>query len=289
MGCTIKLLLYFFAYQLAFMGVAICGYMWYHHNFELPQTPDRLYTNLIMLAQVLSTAAVGIHLLAGKYVGLDQKTWGYHTSPKLLGTSVVFILAMGLWTNYFNELADLPNNMEAAFDMMMHHPLGIVAIVIMAPIVEELLFRGAIQGHLLRQWKHPAWAIVLSSLIFGLVHGNWVQAPFAFVTGLALGWMYYRTGSLLPGMLMHFVNNGTAVLSVLLADDPNSTMVSTFGPTGAALMATGGFVLTVLCVLFIQKKLIPQPASWHQPAHAETTEIENQTLSTQTHSHDENI
>lgn len=289
MGRTIKLLLYFFAYQLAFMGVAMCGYMLYHHNFELPQTPDSLYTNLIMLAQVLSTAAVGIHLLAGKYVGLDQKTWGYHTSPKLLGTSVVFILAMGLWTNYFNELADLPNNMEATFDMMMHHPLGIVAIVIMAPIVEELLFRGAIQGHLLRQWKHPAWAIVLSSLIFGLVHGNWVQAPFAFVTGLALGWMYYRTGSLLPGMLMHFVNNGTAVLSVLLADDPNSTMVSTYGATGAALMATGGFVLTILCVLFIQKKLVPQPASWHQSPHAETIEIENQTLSTQTHSHDENI
>lgn len=289
MGRTIKLLLYFFAYQLAFMGVAMCGYMLYHHNFELPQTPDSLYTNLIMLAQVLSTAAVGIHLLAGKYVGLDQKTWGYHTSPKLLGTSVVFILAMGLWTNYFNELADLPNNMEATFDMMMHHPLGIVAIVIMAPIVEELLFRGAIQGHLLRQWKHPAWAIVLSSLIFGLVHGNWVQAPFAFVTGLALGWMYYRTGSLLPGMLMHFVNNGTAVLSFLLADDPNSTMISTFGPTGAALMATGGFVLTILCVLFIQKKLVPQPASWHQSPHAETIEIENQTLSTQTHSHDENI
>lgn len=289
MGRTIKLLLYFFAYQLAFMGVAMCGYMLYHHNFELPQTPDSLYTNLIMLAQVLSTAAVGIHLLAGKYVGLDQKTWGYHTSPKLLGTSVVFILAMGLWTNYFNELADLPNNMEAAFDMMMHHPLGIVAIVIMAPLVEELLFRGAIQGHLLRQWKYPAWAIILSSLIFGLVHGNWVQAPFAFVTGLALGWMYYRTGSLLPGMLMHFVNNGTAVLSVLLADDPNSTMISTFGPTGAALMATGGFVLTILCVLFIQKKLVPQPASWHQSPHAETIEIENQTLSTQTHSHDENI
>lgn len=289
MGRTIKLLLYFFAYQLAFMGVAICGYMWYHHTFELPKTPDSLYTNLIMLAQVLSTAAVGIHLLAGKYVGLDRKIWGYHCSPKLLVTSVIFILAMGFWTNYFNELADLPNNMEAAFDMMMHHPLGIVAIVIMAPLVEELLFRGAIQGHLLRTWKHPAGAIVLSSLIFGLVHGNWVQAPFAFVTGLALGWMYYRTGSLLPGILMHFVNNSAAVIAFLSADDPNATMVSTYGPTGAALMAAGGFVLTILCVLFIQKKLVPQPASWHQPAPAETIEIEDQTLSTQTHSHDENI
>lgn len=268
MGRTIKLLLYFFAYQLAFMGVAICGYMLYQGSYEVPQTPDSLYTNLIMLAQILSTAAVGIHLLVGKYVGLDQKTWGYHHSPKLLATSVVFILAMGLWTNYFNELADLPNNMQEAFEMIMRNPLGIIAVVIMAPIVEELLFRGAIQGHLLRKWKHPAGAIVLSSLIFGVVHGNWVQAPFAFVTGLALGWMYYRTGSLLPGILMHFVNNSAAVASFLLAGDPNATMVSTYGQTGAALMAAGGMVLTIICVLFIQKKLVPQPAVWHQPAQA---------------------
>ena len=114
MGRTIKLLLYFFAYQLAFMGVAICGYMLYQGSYEVPQTPDSLYTNLIMLAQILSTAAVGIHLLVGKYVGLDQKTWGYHNSPKLLATSVIFISAMSLWTNYFNELADLPNNMQEA-------------------------------------------------------------------------------------------------------------------------------------------------------------------------------
>ena len=107
-------------------------------------------------------------------------------------------------------------------------------------------------------------SIVLSSLIFGVVHGNWVQAPFAFVTGLALGWMYYRTGSLLPGILMHFVNNSAAVASFLLADDPNATMVSTYGQTGAALMAAGGMALTIICVLFIQKKLVPQPAVWHQ-------------------------
>lgn len=263
--------------------------MLYQGSYEVPQTPDSLYTNLIMLAQILSTAAVGIHLLVGKYVGLDQKTWGYHNSPKLLATSVVFILAMSLWTNYFNELADLPNNMQEAFEMIMRNPLGIIAVVIMAPIVEELLFRGAIQGHLLRKWKHPAGAIVLSSLIFGVVHGNWVQAPFAFVTGLALGWMYYRTGSLLPGILMHFINNSAAVASFLLADDPNATMISTYGQTGAALMAAGGMALTIICVLFIQKKLVPQPAVWHQPAQAETIEIENNTPSSQTHSHNENI
>ena len=264
MGRTIKLLLYFFAYQLAFMGVFICGYMIHKGVFEVPQTPDSTYTSLILLAQVLSTAAMGIHLLVGKYVPLDRKTWSYCSSSKVLIASVVFILALGLWTNYLSELADLPNSMQETFEMMMRHPLGIIAIVIMAPIVEELLFRGAIEGYLLRKWKHPAGAIVFSSLVFGLVHGNWVQAPFAFVIGLALGWMYYRTGSLLPGILMHFVNNSTAVLGFLITDNPDATMVSEYGPQGAAWMAVAGAAVTVLCVYLFQKKLVTQPAVWHE-------------------------
>lgn len=264
MGRTIKLLLYFFAYQLAFMGVFICGYMIHKGVFEVPQTPDSTYTSLILLAQVLSTAAMGIHLLVGKYVPLDRKTWSYCSSSKVLIASVVFILALGLWTNYLSELADLPNSMQETFEMMMRHPLGIIAIVIMAPIVEELLFRGAIEGYLLRKWKHPAGAIVFSSLVFGLVHGNWVQAPFAFVIGLALGWMYYRTGSLLPGILMHFVNNSTAVLGFLITDNPDATMVSEYGTQGAAWMAVAGAAVTVLCVYLFQKKLVAQPAVWHE-------------------------
>ena len=275
MGRTIKLLLYFFAYQLAFMGVFICGYMIHKGVFEVPQTPDSTYTSLILLAQVLSTAAMGIHLLVGKYVPLDRKTWSYCSSSKVLIASVVFILALGLWTNYLSELADLPNSMQETFEMMMRHPLGIIAIVIMAPIVEELLFRGAIEGYLLRKWKHPAGAIVFSSLVFGLVHGNWVQAPFAFVIGLALGWMYYRTGSLLPGILMHFVNNSTAVLGFLITDNPEATMVSEYGPQGAAWMAVAGAAVTVLCVYLFQKKLITQPAVWHEIEEVESQNDEN--------------
>lgn len=275
MGRTIKLLLYFFAYQLAFMGVFICGYMIHKGVFEVPQTPDSTYTSLILLAQVLSTAAMGIHLLVGKYVPLDRKTWSYCSSSKVLIASVVFILALGLWTNYLSELADLPNSMQETFEMMMRHPLGIIAIVIMAPIVEELLFRGAIEGHLLRKWKHPAGAIVFSSLVFGVVHGNWVQAPFAFVIGLALGWMYYRTGSLLPGILMHFVNNSTAVLGFLITDNPEATMVSEYGPQGAVWMAVAGAAVTVLCVYLFQKKLVTQPAVWHEIEEVESQNDEN--------------
>ena len=53
MGRTIKLLLYYFAYQLAFMGVFLCGYMIFHHTTELPQSTDSTYITLILLAQPL--------------------------------------------------------------------------------------------------------------------------------------------------------------------------------------------------------------------------------------------
>lgn len=119
--------------------------------------------------------------------------------------------------------------------------------------------------------EKPLWAIVVSSLIFGIVHGNWVQAPFAFVVGLALGWVYYHTGSLLPGILMHFVNNSTAVVSFWLSDDPNATMVSTYGPEGAALMAVAGAILTFVCIKYIQR-LLPQPATWREEQPTSTIE-----------------
>lgn len=97
----------------------------------------------------------------------------------------------------------------------------------------------------------------LSSLIFGAVHGNPVQIPFAFVLGTALGWMYYRTGSLLPSILMHFVNNGTAVCTFLFAEDPQATLISTYGTGGAAGIAVLGVVLTVVSIGYIVRQ-IPQ-------------------------------
>ena len=69
----------------------------------------------------------------------------------------------------------------------------------MAPLVEELLFRGAIQGYMLREGMKPLNAILIASAIFGTVHMNPIQVPFAFAIGLIFGWLYYSTGSVIPG------------------------------------------------------------------------------------------
>ena len=82
---------------------------------------------------------------------------------------------------------------------------------IFAPIFEEWLCRGMVLRGLLTKMK-PGWAIVVSALFFALIHLNPWQALNAFIIGVIMGYIYYKTGSLWLTMLVHFVNNGTAVV-----------------------------------------------------------------------------
>lgn len=269
MGRVIKLVIYYFLYNLVFMGVVFGVYGFVNHTSDMPQSGP-VYFNLSMWVQLFATLALGIHLLAWKYVTRKDLSFDFPNTAKVLLASVVLSVGMGLWTNYLTELTELPNVMEDLFNKMMYNPLGVISIVVMAPIVEELLFRGGMQGHLLRKWKNPAWAILVSALIFGIVHGNPVQMFFASILGLVLGWVYYRTGSLLPCMLMHFINNGTSVLLFHLSRGEDETMTEALGTTGAICLALVGVALTVWSIWYIKNRLIPNQIAWKEtPAPAE--------------------
>lgn len=130
----------------------------------------------------------------------------------------VALLSVGLilpaeWV-YERLQITMPESTEAMFEGIMREPLGYMAIGIFAPVVEEIVFRGAILRILLslfsRSWH---WvAIIFSALIFGAIHLNLAQGLHAFVIGLLLGWMYYRTSSVVPGILLHWINNTVAYL-----------------------------------------------------------------------------
>lgn len=82
----------------------------------------------------------------------------------------------------------------------------IIGAIIVAPIFEEILCRGIIlEGLLLR--NKPYISIIISSLIFSIMHGNLVQIPNAFFIGVIIGIIYYKTKSLLPCIFAHFTNN----------------------------------------------------------------------------------
>ena len=89
-----------------------------------------------------------------------------------------------------------------------------LALCVMPAIAEELLFRGAFQG-LMRPCGSAA-AIFAPALLFGVLHLDLAQGLTAFACGVFLGWLAERSGSILPGMLLHFVNNALAFLTIYL-------------------------------------------------------------------------
>lgn len=92
-----------------------------------------------------------------------------------------------------------------------------VSIAILPPLVEEFAVRGMVMQPLRRYGDR--FAIVASSLIFAILHGNLVQAPFAFVAGLGIGYAVCITNSLWTGVLIHFCNNLYSVISAFMIED----------------------------------------------------------------------
>ncbi|WP_294809189.1 CPBP family intramembrane glutamic endopeptidase [uncultured Gemmiger sp.] len=92
--------------------------------------------------------------------------------------------------------------------------LQFVSLCLVPAVTEELFFRGALQG-LLRP-SGSAAAIFGTALLFGLLHLDLAQGLTAFISAVFLGWLAERSGSILPGMLLHFVNNSLAFLTLYL-------------------------------------------------------------------------
>ncbi|NLR91528.1 CPBP family intramembrane glutamic endopeptidase [Flammeovirga agarivorans] len=84
--------------------------------------------------------------------------------------------------------------------------LTLFSIVIIAPVMEEFIFRGIMLDGLLKNYT-PWKAIFLSSFLFGLIHMNLIQAVHAGLGGVLFGWIYYKTKNLLLPILLHSINN----------------------------------------------------------------------------------
>jgi membrane protease YdiL (CAAX protease family) len=89
--------------------------------------------------------------------------------------------------------------------------LAVLVIGGLAPVGEELFFRGFMQTRLRQVWSAGP-AILVSALAFGLIHGEWAHGVLAAGLGLYLGLIAERTGSVLPAVLCHVANNTMSVL-----------------------------------------------------------------------------
>ncbi len=130
--------------------------------------------------------------------------------------------------------------------------IGIVAVVLVAPVVEEFIFRGLIMTRLAQAM--PGWlAAALSAAIFGLCHGHPVWFAYTFVLGVLFGLMDLRLGSIWPSILAHMVFNGVGQVLDLLPED--DVVI-----TGAYLvLVAAAVVLPVLARREVKALFRPKP------------------------------
>lgn len=185
-----------------------------------------------------------------RWVAWTDATGG-RVSWRTYGAVLLLMVPAMFLVNLLAEWLSLTDVNGEMLRQLMHTPCGVLAISAGAPLVEEMLFRGGVQGYLQQRGWRPVSAICLAALLFGLVHGNPAQMPAAFLLGLLLGGVYAVTGSLWPAVAAHAFNNASGVVLELYF--PNlSSFSSVFHSVGqvalavviaCAGLAVGGYAL----------------------------------------------
>ena len=213
----------------------------------------------LVASSVLSSILVLIVFHKARWAAFSRTWLATHPWTALVW---VVLLALGSmlpsgWLQ--DQLAfDLPDAMAQALAHIMAEPGGYIAIGILVPIAEEFVFRGAVLRVLLNVFSGRLhWiAIVLSALVFGAVHGNLPQFVHATLIGLLLGWMYYRTDSIFPGIVLHWVNNTVAyVLYNILPGQADAKLIDLFNGNTQTMWSAIAFSLCILLPAVYQLSL----------------------------------
>ena len=154
----------------------------------------------------------------------------------VLATGVVIEPLLNLFPETY---LDRLGNIMAAGGWMMF------TSIVIAPIMEEILFRGILQDALMRKYGVFV-GILIASAVFGIVHIIPQQVVNAFMIGIVLGYIYYRTGALLPVILIHCINNAISYFTWMLN---GGTLLSTREQMGNDTLYFT--VYGIACVLFV--------------------------------------
>ena len=164
-------------------------------------------------------------------------------NPVLLLWAFVFMMAVGVVCEPLFALLPKPVSPDLGRGVW-----TVLAVVVAAPVLEELLCRGIVLGSLRsRCGVAPAW--FFSSLFFGVLHGEPLLVANAFVIGLILGYVYVATGSLWASMILHAMNNVVAYL-LMVAGLSDTLMIELAGSR------------TLYVIIYISALLVTAVSAW---------------------------
>ncbi len=210
--------------------------------------------------------AVAATLLLGavwykKYCPRENRTWKQIWNSKLLAGMVLMGIALQLMISMcLNVIYPLlPKSTVSEYSELMETLIGgnavisIIVTVILAPVAEELLFRG-VTLQKAKKIMPFLWANILQALMFGVYHGNWIQGIYAFFLGMLLGYVAEQFHSIWASVLLHACVNGSAQLLSLIPEKVTERMM------GILVLALVGVLFLVLAgkLLKIAKTELPE-------------------------------
>ena len=144
-----------------------------------------------------------------------RRVWPAVGMAVLIAASYVLVLVTVFVLIDIEQLS--PKEFESMNEKVEHLFLGMAGVLygcIFCPILEEIGVRGILLGGLLKSRCRPWLAIMVTALIFALLHGVGVHFVVSLVFGIILGWLYWRTGSIVLCMIIHIVNNSLSFIDL---------------------------------------------------------------------------
>ena len=183
-------------------------------------------------------------------------------------TATELILAIFIWigflpyTEFFTTLIptdgyfeEIYKVFESSFSIIMDYKISaFLMICVLAPIFEEILFRGIILKGMLNNRVNPILAIFISALIFGFAHMNPWQFIGAGTLGAIFGFVYYRTKSLFLPILLHALNNILSFVLLLQTKDMDQQVFDTTDYVSMSIFAILATVIGIILYRITKKK-----------------------------------
>ncbi|MCM1312430.1 MAG: CPBP family intramembrane metalloprotease [Bacteroides sp.] len=225
---------------------------------------DSMSVEAMSIGLLVSSIITAVVLLAVRPFGLGRAFSSAGCSLPMCALSITAAILGMFATDVVCEQLDLKNIYEEMFLGMSSNVYGVAAVCLAGPVSEEILFRGAIMSPMLRKGVRPWQAITVSALIFGLIHLNPAQIPFAFIVGIILGVIYYKTGSLVVSSICHIINNSLSIYTMYTYGEglKDMTWEKMLGGTVAVYaVAVVCAVLSVFMLAFFWRK---QRRNWFE-------------------------
>lgn len=191
----------FWTYFATMIGTAVLAHLAFNE--------DRPDLQLFVAELITAVVTLVLGIRHRRALGAQLRMFGFNCRTAYGGLVLLaplLLLNLGYHSLFRTLGAEYADSMQELRSAGASTAALVVVFCVFPAIVEELAFRGLVQ-HWLHAALRPLYAITVASALFAAMHLTILSWPYLFLVGVLLGWTRYRTGSLYPSMLIHFLHN----------------------------------------------------------------------------------